>query len=195
MTERLNGRLEVVKIKESLTATVNCNYGELLRDGKIVSVRDATKYEGRPCLVRFDLRDGPHHKNPYAYFISSIVPPLFGGLAPEQYVLVGLWKKGPSSLEVPSLQEIEEIYRPRNMSLFRYFRKEFSVRQGIYTVGVKKTRPDIKISIGSYLRTFDSQRAACVFIVEDEIDLEKIVAAVKSQGKHPMLMEPLKQLR
>lgn len=192
MVEKLNGRLEMVKIEKQILATDNCNYGELLRDKRKVTVRNALSYEGRPCLVRFDLRDGLYRPEPTGYFISSVVPPSFVGLAAEQYILMGLWEKEASSKSIPTLPEIEEAYRPGNMPFYRYFQKGFSNQQGIYLVINTQIQADYGTSLARYIRRIDSSRAARVLIVEAETDLEKIMMAVKDQHLSPIIMELLR---
>src|SRR3989338_1189557 len=192
MTERLNGRLEVVKIEEPLSATDNCNYGELLRDKREVTVRNSLSYEGRSCLVRFDLRTGQHRQEPEGYFISSVVPPTFEGLASEQYILVGLWDIINSSAEIPTMQEIERVYRPSNMSFLHYFQNGFSQKQGRYIIYNQKIILEERSTITHNIRHIDPQRASRVFIIEGEKDLEKIMTVAKSQNIYPVIMEPLK---
>lgn len=191
MTEKLNGRLEIVKIEKKPSATDNCNYGELLRDKRKVTVLNASSYEGRPCLVRFDLREGSHRQAPGGYLISSVVPSSFEGLAPEQYVLIGLWEKTGSSTKIPTLQEVEEIYRPGNMPFLLYFQDGFSQQQGIYTIDNKKKVHEPRSSIPRFMRRINSQRSSRVFVVETGEDLEKIMAAAKGQNLYSIIMEPL----
>ncbi len=195
MAEKLNGRLEVVKINEPLSATDNCNYGELLRDKRAVTIHNALSYEGRSCLVRFDLRAGLYHQEPEGYFISSIVPPSFEGLAAEQYVLLGLWEKAYSTADIPTMQEIEQVYKPGNTPFLWYLKKGFSRHQGRYLI----TNGEITLesepsNIARTMRRTDPQRASRVFVVESETDLEKIIAIVRGQNISLMIMEPLKKL-
>lgn len=190
MADKLNGRLEVVKIEEPLSAPDNCNYAELFPDKKKVTVRNALSYEGRSCLVRFDLQDGLHRPEPEGYFISSVVPLSFEGLAPEQYVLVGLWEE-KSSKSIPTLQRAEQLYRPGNMPFFRYFQNGFSQKQGVHTIDKLKIVRELKASIPRFIRRIDPQRASRVFIIESEIDLERIIVAAKNQNLSPIMMEPL----
>ena len=194
MAEKLNGRLEVVKIEKPLFTIDNCNYGGLLRDERRVTVRNAIAYEGHPCLVRFDLRDGLHRPEPEGYFISSVVPPSFEGLAPEQYVLVGLWDQAHSLADIPTLHEIEQVYRPSNMPLLYYFQRGFSQKRGKYIINNQKITFEPRSSLSSCIRDVNPQHAVRVFVVESEIDLEKMIVITKNQNLHPIIMEPLKKL-
>ena len=194
MTERLNGRLEVVKIEEPLSATDNCNYGELLRDKREVTVRNALSYEGVSCLVRFDLRNGWHRSEPVGYFISSVVPPSFEGLAPEQYILTGLWEGAYSSGSIPTMPEIEQVYRPSNMPLLYYFQDGFSQKQGIYIINNQKIIPDPRSTLARRIKRTDPLHASRVFVMESETDLEKIMDAAKRLNIYPAMMESLKKV-
>ncbi len=191
MAEELNGRLEVVKIEEPLLAIDNCNYGELLRDKREVRVRNAFSHKWSSCLVRFDLRNGLHHSEPEGYFISSVVPPTFEGLAAEQYILVALWDKAYSLGSIPTMSEVEKAYRPGNMPFLRYFQNGFSQRQGRYIIDNQKARFETRSALARSIKNIDPYRASRVFLVESETDLEKILAAAKSQNLYPVMMEQL----
>ncbi|MDO8655693.1 MAG: hypothetical protein Q7K45_00510 [Nanoarchaeota archaeon] len=185
--------MEVVKIEKSLSATDNFNYGELLRDERGVNVRNSLFYEGRSCLVRFDLRDGLHRQEPEGYFISSVVPPTFEGLAAQQYILVGLWDRAYSSAEIPTIQDIEMVYKPGNMPFLHYFQNGSSQNWGNFIIDNQKIISDNGSTLSYKIRHINPLRASRVFIMESETYLEKVMAVAKSQRIHPIIMEPFKK--
>ena len=105
---------------------------------------------------------------------------------------MGLWDKAYSSADIPTMREVEKVYRPGNMPFLRYFQNGFSKQQGIYIINNQKTILRKRTTLSHLIRRIDPQRASRVFLVENEIDLEKIAAAAKSLNIYPVMMEALR---
>lgn len=193
MTDRLNGRLELVTIGDSFLGNRLCNYGNLLADGRVVVFHNTpSAYQRSPCLVRFDLRDGLRSSDPVGYFISSIIPPDFKGLAPEHYALLGLWEKAHLPGHPPTINEVEQVYRPGNTPFLHYIQSGSSCEQGGYAISVKGVWRAEQTTPARFMRLTDPQRASRVILAQKREDLETVAATARSMGLFPVSMEPLR---
>src|SRR3989338_1649338 len=172
--QNLAGRLERVYIGLSISA--NAAVG-LLGD-RPVYVAHGNRYEGRDCLVRFDLRqrnsdDALNERaiRPIGNFITTDIPNGFSGLSRDKYVFTALWEERMEKQDFfPTMSEVNMYFDPGKAGGIPFFSH---VINGV--LGALLT-PNGPIKIGTCIgykgyvlnKLADSDRASRLLVADNE---------------------------
>ena len=189
MVERyeLAGRLERVKVNDPGTFSA---MGRLYSDWREVSICNGNCVLGRDCLARFENVPGTLHSS----FVTSQIPHHFKGLAPEQYILYGLWrnymhKEG----RYPTLDEINQYFDPGKACDVLFAKEESS---GFVSRVMITPRDIFNLETRSYRSIIpaklpDPRRASRLVLANSRGELGQIIFAIKNAGIIPVEMENL----
>lgn len=185
----LRGRVESVRIERAIA-----NHNAIGRlDDQIVLIDNADNYVGENCLVRFDLKGRTGRQgDPLGNFITSVIPPGFEGIGPEEYVLCGLWyPQMQKREEVPTLREYNVYFEPGPAGQIVYMAEGTSNQERKIRVVEGDHRP-IKRSLPRIIRKElpNPGRYARVVIAETSLLLNKVADEIENQGLLAVIMEP-----
>jgi hypothetical protein len=178
----LRGRLEQVYINGV------CGKGDAFAgfNGSNIRVHRGGSYVGQQCIIRHRI------KKPAWQFISrGSNPHVTQGLAPNEYVLLGLWHKKHASHVLPRLDEINLYYDPGEMPIVLYFQEHNSKRRGRFEITRHKVTP-ISAGLKSGIRNSlpDPARASRVILAESPRDMDLLTEKIKELDLTPIHMDP-----
>ncbi|MBS3080793.1 hypothetical protein J4221_04945 [Candidatus Pacearchaeota archaeon] len=186
--KKLAGRVE----KVTITNQTSNNRAIGIFENNYVYVTYGGAYEGKSCLVRFDLRQ--KRKTILTNFLATLCEGERGySLALDEYILVGLWTEDMRKQEaVPKMYEIEKYFNPGRKSWCYFLRENSTNNKGRYFVAkYSKTRRAHNHTISRIIRKYlPNPYASCrLIIVEGSEQLDRVKEAIKSQNLIPIELE------
>jgi hypothetical protein len=208
MAHTLEGRLEEVFIIDQVRnrfgkPSEKCAVGLLGREREKVFVSDGVNHINRNCLVRFDCKLGTEHDlryhTPISSFISTKIPANFSGLAPQDFILYGIWEQWMIKKEDrPYLSEICNYFSPGEVGWAIYCQNGSQRNHGRYACYFESFRgrrliESSKMSISRIIRHSlpDPFMSARMMISEGREEAVKVIAAIKENGLVPIEIENL----
>lgn len=194
MATKLHGRAEIATITRA---------GEGV--GRAARVRNEMVYllngglpVGSRCLVRIALKYRKS-KLPPAYFLTTQLPedPDFQGLAPKEYICIGLWNEEMRRHSYyprfgKRFAELEGVYSIGKIPLFCFLETGSSRRMGRFSIDRNNKRRGTKRSIHQTIKQVlpDPLEWGRLILGADEAEVQKAVQAAKHLNITPILLEP-----
>jgi len=191
----LEGRIERVSII-SKHPSYSAAWGEYKE--RQYPIFNGKEYIGKDCVVRFSIKEyrGCQWGNIIAEDLT--IPT---GLAPEEFILVGLWvPERDGFISQLTIHDINRLYDPGEIPWFIYCEKENSPNFGRWIVysheNHKREATEEEPLLLRRLRKQelpDPTRASRMILCESKHQLKQIEALMKEDGITPIRMEPLRK--
>ena len=197
--EKFGGRIEeclIYRMHDSFFSVGNVNgHTVLVRNGRKGIPKENQKYS-KKSLVKFDSYRKENRKFPAVNFLTSYVPKNFEGLSRENYVLLGEWEPRMSKVkEFPTIEEIQEYYNPGELILAYYIQEGSSNSYGRMLIIKESVNPIKGRTFGEIIqkgiRRQKGGKSAPLILVEDELELEKMIEKAFELEIYPVVMQAL----
>ena len=191
MINGLTGRIEIVYIERIPDTKGNGAIGRF--KGIEVHVSNGKNYVGKNCLVRFDLK-----KRLISNFLTSRFKDegyLLNGLAPEKYVLLGLWteKMARKRFKAPTFEELEKYYNPGRKDFYYFFQNNSSYTEGRIKVDKYCNMNRIRSTFSRIIRKElpKPYKSSRLIVVEGKEQLEQVKKIIEENELEPIELENL----
>lgn len=187
--KKLAGRVEKVTIIDRTTK----NGAIGIFDNNEVYVANGRNYRGKSCLVRFDLKQ--KRKTIATNFLTSkLEKGIEYSLAPEQYILLGLWTEDMKKQDtIPKMYEIEYYFNPGRKDWCYYLTKNSTITEGRYYVPKYSDPKKNGVTITRIItKKLPNPYQSCRLIIVEGIgQLDIFKEAIKNQNLVPIELERL----
>ena len=196
MINCLAGRIEIVYIERIPKRTKGNGAIEKFK-GIEVHVSNGKDYAEKNCLVRFDLKM-KKRSIPISNFLTSRFKDegyLLNGLAPEKYVLLGLWteKMARKRFKAPTFEELEKYYNPGRKDFYYFFQNNSSYTEGRIKVDKYCNMNRIRSTFSRIIRKElpKPYKSSRLIVVEGKEQLEQVKKIIEENELEPIELENL----
>lgn len=159
--------------------------------GQTVIVNHGSSFVHRPCLARFEDREGVHGEM-IGYFLTSRIEGL-SEVERGKYLLCGLWEKDMlRASKIPTIQEVEVYFDPGAKPFYYFLREHSSGRWGrakVPSIGVPLFS---HMSLGKLARDLLDSPGAPLAVAEGSEQYKRLIESVKERGWNPIELERLR---